>query len=117
MTNIKDYPKSFSHVGLTVPNIKETVKFYSEVMGCYVIMHSSTVKKETETAISKMCIDVFGNNWTEFEIAHLATSDGIGIELFSFQDGIKKLPNLVLLILDFFTFVYKIQILKNLLTK
>jgi hypothetical protein len=31
-----------------------------------------------------MCIDVFGEDWEEFEIAHLATSDGIGIELFSF---------------------------------
>jgi hypothetical protein len=29
---------------------------------------------------------------TEFEIANLATSDGIGIELFSFPNGIKKAP-------------------------
>lgn len=62
MSNIKDYPKLFSHMGLTVPNIKEAVKFYSEVMGWYVIMHPSTVKKETETAIGKMCIDLFENN-------------------------------------------------------
>lgn len=34
MTTNKNYPKSFSHIGLTVPNIKEAVKFYSEVMGC-----------------------------------------------------------------------------------
>jgi hypothetical protein len=34
-----------------------------------------------------MCIDVFGEDWEEFEIAHLATSDGIGIELFSFLTG------------------------------
>jgi hypothetical protein len=26
----------------------------------------------------------------EFEIAHLATSDGIGIELFSFPHGVKE---------------------------
>jgi hypothetical protein len=26
----------------------------------------------------------------EFEIAHLSTSDGIGIELFSFPNGLKK---------------------------
>ena len=83
MTTIKDYPKSFSHIGITVPDIKEVVKFYSEVMGWYIIMKPSKVKKEKETAIGKMCIDVFGDEWTEFEIAHLATSDGIGVELFT----------------------------------
>ena len=92
MTNLKNYPKSFSHIGLTVPNINEAVKFYSEVMGWYIIMEPSKVKKEKKTAIGKMCIDVFGDDWTEFEIAHLATSDGIGIELFSFPNGIKEAP-------------------------
>jgi predicted enzyme related to lactoylglutathione lyase len=44
MTAIKNYPKSFSHIGITVPNIKEAVKFYSEVMGWYIIMEPSKVK-------------------------------------------------------------------------
>ena len=92
MNDNTNYPKSFSHIGITVPNINEAVKFYSEVMGWYVIMEPSKVKKEKETAIGKMCIDVFGNEWNEFEIAHLATSDGIGIELFCFPNGIKKAP-------------------------
>jgi len=92
MNDHTNYPKSFSHIGITVPNINEAVKFYSEVMGWYVIMEPSKVKKEKETAIGQMCIDVFGNEWNEFEIAHLATSDGIGIELFCFPNGIKKAP-------------------------
>jgi len=87
-----NYPKSFSHIGITVPNINEAVKFYSEVMGWYVIMEPSKVEKDKETAIGQMCIDVFGNDWKEFEIAHLATSDGTGIELFCFPNGIKKAP-------------------------
>ncbi|MDX5584308.1 MAG: lactoylglutathione lyase family protein [Aureibaculum sp.] len=89
--NKKNYPRAFSHIGITVPNIKEAVKFYSEVMGWYVIMSPSTVKKEKETAIGLMCIDVFGEDWESFEIAHMSTSDGIGIELFSFPNmNIKK---------------------------
>ena len=86
------YPRSFSHIGITVPNITKAVEFYQEVMGWYVIMKPSLVKKERETAIGQMCIDVFGENWDEFEIAHMATSDGIGIELFSFPHGIKEAP-------------------------
>ncbi|WP_179353916.1 VOC family protein [Winogradskyella vidalii] len=92
MTTKTTYPKSFSHIGLTVPDINKAVKFYSEVMGWYIIMEPSTVKKESETAIGQMCIDVFGEDWETFEIAHLATSDGIGIELFSFPHGVKEAP-------------------------
>lgn len=39
-----------------------------------------------------MCIDVFINDWKYFEIAHMTTSDGIGIELFSFPHGNKEAP-------------------------
>lgn len=85
MTTDKSYPKSFSHIGITVPDIKKAVQFYSEVMGWYVIMEPSTVTKEKETAIGQMCIDVFGDEWETFEIAHLSTSDGTGVELFLFQ--------------------------------
>ncbi|TLP79684.1 glyoxalase [Maribacter sp. ACAM166] len=79
-------------MGITVPKIDKAVKFYSEVMGWYVIMSPSKVKKEADTAIGQMCIDVFGDNWEEFEIAHMSTSDGIGIELFSFPHGVKEAP-------------------------
>ena len=92
MTTNKNYPNSISHIGITVPNIKQAVKFYSEVMGWYVIMEPSIIKKENNTAIGQMCIDVFGENWEEFEIAHLSTSDGTGIELFSFPNGVKEAP-------------------------
>lgn len=61
-------------------------------MGWYVIMAPSVVVEEKETAIGNMCIDVFGEGWGEFKIAHLSTSDGIGIELFSFPNGVKKAP-------------------------
>lgn len=39
-----------------------------------------------------MCIDFFGDNWAEFEIAHLSTSDDTGIELFSSPNGVKEAP-------------------------
>lgn len=81
-----NYPRSFSHIGISVPNIEKAVQFYQEVMGWYVIMPPSPVKKESDTAIGQMCIDVFGEDWETFEIAHMSTSDGIGIELFSFPN-------------------------------
>ena len=84
--NPQKYPRSFSHIGITVPDIKKAVAFYEDVMGWYVIMPPSKVTKENDTAIGQMCIDVFGEDWESFEIAHMSTSDGIGIELFSFPN-------------------------------
>lgn len=54
------YPKTFSHIGISVPNLEQAVKFYEEVMGWYTIMKPTVVKEESDSAIGKMCIDVFG---------------------------------------------------------
>jgi len=84
---VKTYPKTFSHIGITVPDIEKAVKFYTEVMGFYVIMQPTLVKEENETAIGQMCIDVFGEGWGTFKIAHLSTGDKIGFELFEFNES------------------------------
>ncbi|MGL5721102.1 MAG: lactoylglutathione lyase family protein [Brevinema sp.] len=86
------YPKSFSHIGISVPNLQEAVDFYHKVMGWYIIMPPTEVLEEQDTAIGKMCIDVFGTGWKRFEIAHLSTGDGIGIELFAFPQNTKERP-------------------------
>lgn len=82
------YPKSFSHIGITVPDINKAVEFYNNVMGWYIIMHPLNVKKKSE--MGQMTTAVFGDEWEEFDIAHMSTSDGIGIELFSFPHGNKQ---------------------------
>ncbi|MCT4613818.1 MAG: lactoylglutathione lyase family protein [Marinifilaceae bacterium] len=82
-----NYPRSFSHIGITVPDLDKAIKFYTEVMGFYTIMEATEVLEEDQTAIGKMCIDVFGKNWKKFRIAHLSTGDRIGIELFEFKES------------------------------
>ena len=63
------YPKTFSHIGLSVPDLEKAVEFYESVMGWYTIMKPTTVTEESETAIGQMCIDVFGEGWGSFKIA------------------------------------------------
>lgn len=79
------YPRTFSHIGITVPDIEKAVKFYTEVLGWYLIMKPTEVLETTETAIGIMCQDVFGKGYESFKIAHLATGDKIGVELFEFK--------------------------------
>lgn len=79
------YPRSFSHIGITVPDLEKAVKFYRDTLGWYLIMEPTEIKEEQDTAIGEMCIDVFGKGWKSFKIAHLSTSDKIGIELFEFK--------------------------------
>jgi lactoylglutathione lyase family protein len=79
----KAYPRSLSHIGISVPDLDEAVKFYTEVLGWYLIMKPTDVI-EDDSAIGQMCGDVFGAGWGSFRIAHLSTGDRIGVELFQF---------------------------------
>ena len=79
-------PKSFSHIGLSVPDLEAAVKFYTEVLGLYTIMEPTEVF-EDESPIGVMCTDVFGPNWKSLKIAHLATADRVGIEIFEFPEN------------------------------
>ncbi|ALS77230.1 MULTISPECIES: lactoylglutathione lyase family protein [Planococcus] len=87
------YPRAFSHIGLSVTDLDRAVTFYKEVMGWYVIMEPAEVKEESDTPIGQMCIDVFGAGWGTFRIAHMATSDGTGIEIFEFPNSEKPENN------------------------
>lgn len=87
---MKANPVNFSHIGISVSNLSQAVKFYQDVMNWYLIMKPTLVKEETKTAIGIMCIDVFGKGFKEFKIAHMATGDGIGIELFEFPQTKEK---------------------------
>jgi lactoylglutathione lyase family protein len=83
----KIFPRTFSHIGISVPNLDKAVEFYSSVMGWYQIMKPTVVSEESATAIGQMCIDVFGEGWGSFKIAHMSTGDKIGIEMFEFKDN------------------------------
>lgn len=49
----KAYPRTFSHIGISVPDIEAAVKFYTEVLGWYLIMEPTDVI-EDDSAIGVM---------------------------------------------------------------
>ncbi|WP_200262261.1 lactoylglutathione lyase family protein [Streptomyces sp. HSG2] len=80
------YPRTFSHIGISVPDLERAVSFYTEVLGWYVIM-PPTLVEEDDSPIGVMCTDVFGAGWGSFRIAHLSTGDRVGVELFQFPNS------------------------------
>ncbi len=75
-----------NHVGIMVGNMDKAVEFYTEVLGLKIVMNNSKVEEERESAIGRMCIAVFGEGFEGFNIAHLLTTDGIGVELFEMKN-------------------------------
>jgi lactoylglutathione lyase family protein len=86
-------PRSFSHIGLSVPDLDKAIEFYSDILGFYVIMEATKII-EDDSDIGQMCTDVFGTGWGSLRIAHLATADRIGFELFEFEGNSEPEQNL-----------------------
>jgi lactoylglutathione lyase family protein len=83
---MQSFPKTFSHIGLSVSDLDRAVDFYASVLGWYVIMPPTEIE-EDDSAIGVMCKDVFGEGFGGFRIAHMSTGDRVGVELFQFRDG------------------------------
>ena len=75
-----------NHIGIMVGDMSKAVEFYTNALGLKIVMDNTKVAEERETAIGKMCVAVFGEGFEGFNIAHLVTTDGIGLELFEMKN-------------------------------
>lgn len=75
-----------NHVGIMVGDMDKAVEFYIQALGLKIVMNNTQVIEERESAIGRMCIAVFGEGFKGFNIAHLVTTDGIGVELFEMKE-------------------------------
>jgi lactoylglutathione lyase family protein len=109
-------PRTFSHIGLSVPDLEAAVAFYADVLGFYVIM-GPTELEEDDSDIGTMCTDVFGPGWGRLRIAHLSTADRIGIELFEFDGHQPPKDNLAFRTHGMFHFAVQAPDLEDLLAR
>lgn len=75
-----------NHIGIMVGDMDKAVEFYTKALSLKVVMGNTKVVEERESAIGRMCIAVFGQGFKGFNIAHLVTTDGIGVELFEMKE-------------------------------
>jgi catechol 2,3-dioxygenase-like lactoylglutathione lyase family enzyme len=79
------YPIAFSHIGISVPDIGKAIEFYKEVFGWYHLAGPWPIKRDPGSSTTKFCDSLYGETWGSFKLAHMSTSDRVGIELLEFE--------------------------------
>lgn len=84
-------PMRMNHIGLSVPDIDAAVKWYVEVLGCYLLVPPVDAKNDG-SHFGHVVKDIFGERFEAVKMAHLSTADGVGIELFQFIEPKTEVP-------------------------
>jgi catechol 2,3-dioxygenase-like lactoylglutathione lyase family enzyme len=87
------YPRAFSHIGLSVPDIDRAVAWYRDVLGFTVLIGPVQNDGDDISDLGRLNRGVFGPRFNKSKVAHLVTSNGIGIELFQFIDPAFQKPD------------------------
>ena len=77
------YPLPVTHVGLTVTDIAAATSWYQEVLCCRHIIGPLRIRHDG-SHIGEVFKGIFGDRFEEGYVCHLATANGVGIELFEF---------------------------------
>jgi catechol 2,3-dioxygenase-like lactoylglutathione lyase family enzyme len=77
------YPVAVTHVGLTVTDVYAATDWYVEVLGCRHTIGPLHIRNDG-SPVSNVFKDIFGEPMQELYVSHLATANGVGIELFQF---------------------------------
>ena len=75
---------SINHIGLTVTNIEEAVAWYQKLFNFELIIGPLPLTND-DTHFGQLSKDIFGDDFEGGHFAHLRASNGVGIELFSFD--------------------------------
>jgi catechol 2,3-dioxygenase-like lactoylglutathione lyase family enzyme len=78
-------PPAVAHVGVTVPDLDAAVRWYGDVLALEAIGPPVEVRAD-EGHGGAVAADVFGPRFGRFRQAHLATANGVALELFEFAD-------------------------------
>lgn len=81
------YPRSLSHLGITVPEVSEAAQWYVDVFGFDVVRGPLTATRDDSTAWARTT-DLVGEI-KSITVAYLATGSSVGIELLSFDDPVE----------------------------
>ena len=76
---------ALTHVGVTVPDLDRAVRWYADVLGLELLGPLVEVHAG-EGHGGAVAADVFGPGFDRFRQAHLASANGVAVELFEFAE-------------------------------
>lgn len=85
----QSYPRVLGHIGLTVDDIDEAFAWYRDVLGFTPVMEPDAVIAG-DGHFGELAADAVGYDFGEMKIAHLATGNHVGVELFEFESTAGK---------------------------
>jgi catechol 2,3-dioxygenase-like lactoylglutathione lyase family enzyme len=77
--------RPIAHIGITVPDLSEAIDWYCDVLGFEAIGPAVEVRVDDGHA-GTVAADVFGPRLGRFRQAHLASANGVALELFEFLE-------------------------------
>lgn len=83
-------PRALNHVGITVPDIEQALRWYQEVLGCVHVMGPRRL--DVAAAETPEVAGILGPRFRKALQAHLVTANGVGLELFQFIDPPVQAP-------------------------
>ncbi|WP_047590652.1 VOC family protein [Marinobacter segnicrescens] len=72
------------HIGLTVPDLSAAIAWYTHELGFRLLTGPLRIN-EDGSPIASAAQAVYGEGFTSFQFAHLASPDDVGLELFQFR--------------------------------
>jgi catechol 2,3-dioxygenase-like lactoylglutathione lyase family enzyme len=86
-----DYPRPINHIGLSVEDLDAATVWYCRVLGFEVIIGPFEIAADGSYP-GREVADFFGPELRRLRIVHLATGNGVGLEIFQFVDPPSRRP-------------------------
>lgn len=80
----QEYPRVMGHIGVVVADIDAAFEWYRDVMGFTPVLEPDEVTAG-DGHFGQLAADAVGSDFGEMRIAHLATGNHVGFELFEFS--------------------------------
>jgi catechol 2,3-dioxygenase-like lactoylglutathione lyase family enzyme len=85
------YPRPINHIGLTVENLEEGIRWYQEILGFEVLMGPLDVTVD-DSLLGELLRDFFDPQLKRLKMCHMTTGNGVGFELFEFVEPRSRRP-------------------------
>ncbi|WP_238845342.1 VOC family protein [Nostoc edaphicum] len=79
------YPRSITHVGVTVTDLDKAVEWYQAVLGLYTIAGPHDLVAD-DSHFGKICSEVFGADFKKCRLVHMGTGNQVTLAIFEFNE-------------------------------